>query len=841
MLFIIFFLVLVSSFIFINSARARVVQGPDEWTIYITNDNCPDYTWGFTEEQTRQSFADIVRSHLDEMKRTDGEDKNNQDRYNMAVTQEALCFVERYPERKDELIQRIKEGRIYVSPYLCNSLWGFQSVESAIRTFYPARKLEKEWGITFDVAEHIEEPSLPWGTASILAGCGIRWLSNPFYKYDSNFNSLLNPPLFIFEGPDGSRIKVVMDPWAAGKWSYHQGSHGLLRDTKLVENEWLTHFRSLGESYPLKSILASGTHGDISPNSRNQSRGFADAIINYNNNPEKSAQLVNAILPQFCKTVDEVQSKKPFMQTIRGCFGHSWDVWPVSLAKYVSYMREGERIFLSAEALLTMASHIQPDILETTRFQRERCQWLWAMLSDHAWNGTNDENKRHNSELRRQWGEELIQNSKKLIQQGWSSLEVNEDKQFLTIFNSLSIPRSGLISLPVESEISVAKDGKKITSQIVEETGKKMLYFMSPEVPGYSFCELKLITSTDPSSVDKNVLKATPLELESPYYLLKIDPITGGLASLIYKHIGRELIAEDTKRTLCQSVYFDGEEHILQSFSSQVVSWGPVFARVRIDGNIEGIQVTNFVTVYGELDRVDFDIHINKPVTTKEERLCHVFPVNGELHLETTGAVIRPKMQPEGDLLPGADTRRFAIQNFIDASMPEGPGITITSLDAFLLRLDLDQVTFEAIGNDQNYREVEKDQNGETQFRFRYSLKAHSGGYNNAEAFEWSRNVANSLMSIRGAYKLNYFSNRSLAIDPHRAIALCLKPADDKGHAIRLWETAGESGKITVDVRGYKKIFLTDLLEREIKELQILDNKVSFDLRSYGFAGLLMY
>ena len=49
-------------------------QGPDEtsgWTIYITNDNCPDYTWGFTEDQTRQAFADIVRGHLDEMARTD--------------------------------------------------------------------------------------------------------------------------------------------------------------------------------------------------------------------------------------------------------------------------------------------------------------------------------------------------------------------------------------------------------------------------------------------------------------------------------------------------------------------------------------------------------------------------------------------------------------------------------------------------------------------------------------------------------------------------------------------------------------------------------------------------
>ncbi|MFQ5810519.1 MAG: hypothetical protein ACE5JM_12960 [Armatimonadota bacterium] len=27
------------------------------WTICVTNDNCPDCTWGFTEEQTRRAFA----------------------------------------------------------------------------------------------------------------------------------------------------------------------------------------------------------------------------------------------------------------------------------------------------------------------------------------------------------------------------------------------------------------------------------------------------------------------------------------------------------------------------------------------------------------------------------------------------------------------------------------------------------------------------------------------------------------------------------------------------------------------------------------------------------------
>jgi hypothetical protein len=141
-------------------AAARSASDPSDWTIYIANDNCPDYTWGLTEAQTRKAFADIVRAHLDEMTRTDSEVPENRDRYSMAVTQEALCFVEHYPDRKDELIRRIKEGRICVSPFLCNSLWAFQSAEGFIRTLYPARRLERDWGIPIGGGEG-EAPAEP--------------------------------------------------------------------------------------------------------------------------------------------------------------------------------------------------------------------------------------------------------------------------------------------------------------------------------------------------------------------------------------------------------------------------------------------------------------------------------------------------------------------------------------------------------------------------------------------------------------------------------------------------------------------------------------------------------
>jgi hypothetical protein len=838
---------------------------PNSWTIYITNDNCPDYTWGYTEEQTRKSFADIVRAHLDEMNRTDNEEPHNRDSYNMAVTQEALCFVEYYPQRKAELIRRIKEGRVFVSPYLCNSLWAFQSVEGAIRTFYPARRLEREWGISIDIAEHIEEPSLPWGTASILSGCGIRWLLVPFYSYDSTFAGLKNPPLFFLEGPDGNKIRVVMDPYACNKASYMQGQR-LLRNPVSITKEWLAHYTNLGNAYPLRAILASGTHGDISPSSGNQARGFADSIIKYNSEQGPHPKLVNAALPQFCRAVDEAQAETPFMPTLRGCFGHSWDLWPVSLAKYAADMRQAERTFLAAEALVSVVSLHYPDISEQTRNDREQAEWYWSMLSDHAWNGNSEANKLHNAELREKWSEQFALLSSSLQQKAWAALALKPDKQNIAIFNPLSFSRKDLIRIedPPQDLGGVSIDGQEVKFQVVWKQGKSELYFVCPEISAFGFKQAKIRPGI--RNIDETpTVGVTSRELQSPYYRLTVDPETGGISSLVHKPSGSELIQKDCGHTLCQTIYFDGKEHTLKDVKSEVIAAGCVLARLKITGSTEGIQVTNFVTLYAELDQVDFDIHIEKPATSKQQRLCQVFPAltkEAELRIETPGAVIRPRLQPAGDLLGGADTRRFAVQGFVDASVPGGMGVTIAPIDAFALRLDLDPITFEALGNDQNYREVTQDQHGVTEFRFRYALRAYAPRTNcpaalpaadkpderrgataigaGPDAFTFSRSAASPLVAVWGAIPENALK-AVIELDPARAIATALKPADEEsagGSILRLWEVAGRSEPLSISVKGYRKAVLTDLLERDISELKIVGDRVTIDLNAHGFSCL---
>ncbi|RPH89116.1 MAG: hypothetical protein EHM72_20770, partial [Calditrichaeota bacterium] len=268
-----------------------------DWTIYISNEICADYTWVIDEEQTRDAVAELIRAHLDLMTATDHEPWELQNRYTCTITNEALFFLAKYPEREAELVRRIREGRFQLSPFLCNTDWGFPGVEGFLRSLYPAKRLAMKWNVPLEHAVHSELPSFPWGAAPLLAGSGIRWCAKPFYNYDAHFEKLTNPPLFEYEGPDSSRLRVVLDPWTCQNFSYAQGAGILKRvwhanNPTTVEGSWLPHFNSL-ENYPLDIILAQGTHGDIALDSRQEAQIVHDGIQKYNRNPQRPAKLAH--------------------------------------------------------------------------------------------------------------------------------------------------------------------------------------------------------------------------------------------------------------------------------------------------------------------------------------------------------------------------------------------------------------------------------------------------------------------------------------------------------------------------------------------------------------------
>ena len=150
-------------------------------------------------------------------------------------------------------------------------------------------------------------------------------------------------------------------------------------------------------------------------------------------------------------------------------------------------------------------------------------------------------------------------------------------------------------------------------------------------------------------------------------------------------------------------------------------------------------------------------------------------------------------------------------------------------------------LTFEALGNDQNYREVSRDQNGVTDFQFRYSLQAKAGEYDGPAAMVFSRSAATPLLAARGRVETSRDRQPSIAVDVSRAIATCCKPAEDAGQGgivLRLREIAGRSGPVSLQVAGYRSAMRTDLLERDLEPLPITRGGVTVELKANGYGGL---
>jgi hypothetical protein len=78
----------------------------------------------------------------------------------------------------------------------------------------------------------------------------------------------------------------------------------------------------------------------------------------------------------------------------------------------------------------------------------------------------------------------------------------------------------------------------------------------------------------------------------------------------------------------------------------------------------------------------------------------------------------------------------------------------------------------------------------------------------------------------------------SIEVDSKRAVALCLKPADEQGTILRLWETSGRGGPGQVRMKGYSRAIQTDLLERDGAPLPIVDGKVLVPLTAHGYSSL---
>jgi alpha-mannosidase len=220
--------------------------------------------------------------------------------------------------------------------------------------------------------------------------------------------------------------------------------------------------------------------------------------------------------------------------------------------------------------------------------------------------------------------------------------------------------------------------------------------------------------------------------------------------------------------------------------------------------------------------------------------------------LEAPGAII----DPEADLLPGAGQAVNAVRHFVDVHNDDF-GVTLSQVDSGLvefghrttaedpLRPDPANSTVlaMALDNMMDWNEADRNQAGETHFRFRYSLRGHGPGFDACAAvrFGWEDNneLEPTLLPAGQGGALPADAHSFLRVGPGSVILTALKVAEEEGLVARLRECAGAGERASLAVAGLgavKEARRTDLLERDRESLMVQDGEIEVPVRRRGLA-----
>jgi hypothetical protein len=837
------------------------------WTVYLLSDVCTDYVWAYdAEESMRADDAALTKAELDAGTH-----------YNFVHSREIEFFLEHYPDQAERLFNALGRGQMTLNPVLNMSLYGCMSLEEIIRSFYPARRLARQQGLT-DVYANIQEtPTAPWILPTLLVNSGIHHLIRSSLPYECPWaHRLAEPPLYSWQGPDSSRVLVRFRNQDCVEGNFVL--KGLKATNIALHNEILPRYAALGPAYPFDAIGLVGCYGDLSPNSRHLPKVKAATVEAYNTQGWEYPRLVDAAHWQFWEDVDsQIQARSIQVPVLCGDYGSSWEAWPACLASDFAAWRRAQERAQTADRLSAILSRLDPAWYADQRSELEHGWKALLSLADHAWNGAFERNRELNARLRRGWQIEANRTFDRLIDSGLEALgrQIPTQNPGLMVFNALGWGRNGLVRLTGELPAAVRDvvSGNVMPVQQASEGNQIAGYFLAEGLPSVGYRMYTVETQPLAASGQRTVI-AQDNCLDGPFYRIEIHPATGAIASLYDKTRQRELVDPTSAYGLNEAVYLSTTElsikpapyQLFQGIdlsgmneqSARLVSMaagncGPIFGELVVRRAIGDIQITTFLRLYHHLNRVDIRNEVEKPVTVEKQELDFIFPFNvpeRQYRVEAPGAILTPG----ADQRPGAGQAVQAVRHFVDV-FNRDYGVILSMADSGLVEfghrttgedpLEPDPTNATlfcvALENTFDWNEAIHNQGGATHFVFRYSLRGHEGNFDPLKALHFAWEDNNEPLTIylpahnKGSLPADQHS--FLSVTPDHAVITGFRPADGEGLILRLWEITGQPVNAQVEIAGLGSLthpVHTDLLETYREPLQCVAGKPILPIKGSG-------
>lgn len=777
--------------------------------IYIANDDHTDYFWSGNAATYQQAFLDVLDYYLDLNDATAGNAAPYQNRYNC----DAAFWVYTYKKHKtptqfQRLVNQIQSGHISVPLNMLVTTYGGQSAEAVLRGMYWQGRLQRDYGLPFDIAISMENQTQPLGVSSLWAGAGARysWKGVCGCASPVNYSELQNRTheIYHYRGPDSTGVLM--------KWyslNYNQGLGGYAEawNPTTAVNDCTNKCNTANYPY-----LVAGGFGRGWDNLTTFDNTFP-TVAQSNSNANRQVYVSNE--RDFFEHFETLYGNN--LPTECVTYGNDWDTDCASLAEVTASVKRSVEKLRSAETLATLVALQNPAFYPTADTLREKCWVALGQYWEHNFGlgGCCADTERAN--WQRALANDVVSYVNQLYEQSVAALGSKIKKtgtnQRFFVMNPLNWQRTDAAELNYTGSAAIKvidlQTGQETPFELLTIDGVQKLRVLAQNIPPVGYKSFEIQNTSGISFPNTAIISGN--QMENDFYRLTVTN-SGVITSL------QDKLNANTE--YCQplnSRYLND----LGSGSSNtgtlsVVNNGAVSATFRCVSS-NPVQHTTLITIYKNINRIDLHNTINDNFGDAVRTYAFSFNLaNPTTHHEELGAILKAKETSQGGHYATTARRHGwqTLNHFADVSLT-GRGITLSNADAGFMKLGSSATNF----LDQNSPQVNVlvggrmagsgpgiyNQNGDTQFTNRFALQIHNNAFNQVNAMKYALEHQNPFVcgTITGGtdYPETVFSFVSVS-DPNVAL-WALKPSEEGaangGIIARLWNLATTPSVCTLD------------------------------------------
>ncbi len=619
------------------------------------------------------------------------------------------------PQRKERIDQALSEGRFVVHALPFTTHTELLEAEDLVRGLSYSSRLTRGPGLALPRdAKMTDVPEHTWMLATLLRHAGVQFMHIGCNGWSA---PLRVPPLFWWEGPDGSRTLTMYSPdygtglMPPGNWPCHT---------------WL-------------ALLHTGdNHGPPRPE---EVRKVLDEAA-------RKLPGVKVRIGRLSDFADAILAEKADLPVVRGDAPDTWIHGPMSDPAGGRIARNLRPLIPATESLNTQLRAwgvTAPDAASAVAAAYEQS----LLYGEHTWGGMGwwagfgriEGNLTYGEDFRKDqaagrfrkieasWDEHTayIEKAQKILapvlQENLESLAraVDHAGPRIVVYNPLPWKRDGLVGLAAQAGSIAAVRAVDGGENLPVETVDGQLRFIARDVPPMGYRTYVPVETHNFAS-----LPADGDTIDSAQFRVTFDPARGVVRSLVEKASGRELIDNTGAVGFGQYLYERFDMNQMNEYCRAYLRRpeyveSPVFNKIghppagkfpyhasspggfrlrfersalSVAGVMESLAqggmpaVTTRVVLYRDQPYLDLEITLHdKAADSWSEAgwLCLPLKIDApQFRLGRLASII----DPARDVLPGANRHIFGLNTGLAVTGSQGPGVGICPLDHPLVSLD---------------------------------------------------------------------------------------------------------------------------------------------------------